>query len=252
MPKLLQKTYFMKLKTKINCYTIAGLLALFILVTILSMAGAFAAIDDFAFRVGQLISNPTILHIMQFIADFVGMWYVVLLFTLFLIAVPFTRHKYGFPLAVALGASRYLNIILKEAFSRPRPRYFVYAGSYSFPSGHSQGAATLYIGLAILLFDTIRRHKGFIALAVVYALLTLITGFQRVMIRVHYLGDVIAGFSIGIAIAIAAFMLLELVGSLTARFKRYKLIRYFHEIVFCKYKYPDPAAVLPNSPIINN
>jgi undecaprenyl-diphosphatase len=92
-----------------------------------------------------------------------------------------------------------LNGLLKLAFHRPRPELaYVHLDTYSFPSGHAAAAPAVYGVLAFLLAREVRR-LGRIACAAAYVALVCVIGFTRLYLEVHYLSDVLAGFSIGIA-----------------------------------------------------
>jgi membrane-associated phospholipid phosphatase len=93
-----------------------------------------------------------------------------------------------------------VTISLKEGLALPRPpaaarAVVVDSGSRGFPSGHAIGATVVYGG-SVLLFDRLRTPR---TAAVVTALVALVS-LSRVVIGVHYLGDVVAGVAVGVAI----------------------------------------------------
>lgn len=101
-------------------------------------------------------------------------------------------------LAIALGLllSQIAAHLAKDAIQRPRPTHeLVYAGGYSFPSTTS----VLGVGLLFLLLAVARSgpasRRSFTAVAGV--VLTLILGLSFIVLRVHYLTDVIAGWALG-------------------------------------------------------
>ncbi|WP_417580625.1 phosphatase PAP2 family protein [Pelagibacterium sp.] len=99
-----------------------------------------------------------------------------------------------------------LSDLLKEVFDRPRPEFSAVAGelSASFPSGHSMISAVTYLTLGALLarLTDLRREKVFFfGVAIV---LTALVGMSRVLLGVHYPSDVIAGWALGAAWALAA------------------------------------------------
>jgi len=107
--------------------------------------------------------------------------------------------KLGARLFVALVLSIYINTLIKDLVSLPRP--FVYAdianlrapGEFSFPSGHAQQAA-VFFGLLALHF----KKRWFTTVA---ALTVFLVGFSRVYLGAHFPSDVLAGWSLGAAIA---------------------------------------------------
>jgi len=92
-----------------------------------------------------------------------------------------------------------VTLALKYWLGLPRPpatvrRIAADPSSVGFPSGHAIAATTVYGGTLVAL-DRYRDPK---LLAATGALVALI-GLSRVVVGVHYLGDVLAGFAVGLA-----------------------------------------------------
>jgi membrane-associated phospholipid phosphatase len=90
-------------------------------------------------------------------------------------------------------------LALKAWFALPRPPAAAQAvatdpGSYGFPSGHAVAATVVYGGLLV----THRRRDARSVLPV--AALIALVALSRVVLGVHYLGDVIAGVAVGAAV----------------------------------------------------
>ena len=104
-----------------------------------------------------------------------------------------------------------LNNLLKLLFARPRPDLVyqaVQVFTSSFPSGHSGLSAITYLTIAALLAQTQSSFKiGFYFIAVA-ALLTILIGVSRVYLGVHYPSDVLGGWCIGAAWALACWAML--------------------------------------------
>ncbi|MGP6145821.1 phosphatase PAP2 family protein [Jeotgalibaca sp. A122] len=97
----------------------------------------------------------------------------------------------------------WLNPMLKNFFQRERPNEafrMVSENSYSFPSGHSFASAMIYpLTVYIMVRHTrLSQHKkvAYFLLAVV----VLSVGFSRIYLGVHYLSDVVGGFSLGFSL----------------------------------------------------
>ena len=100
--------------------------------------------------------------------------------------------------AVAGGAL--IGSLLKMAYARTRPElveHLVGTHSASFPSGHAMNSAVTYLTLAVLIARAeaspgVRRYLISAALA-----LTLLVGFSRLYLGVHWPTDVAAGWIVG-------------------------------------------------------
>jgi undecaprenyl-diphosphatase len=106
----------------------------------------------------------------------------------------------AFSLSVAGGML--LNVLLKGLFERARPTFdtpILTLTSYSFPSGHTMLATTLYGALCAFVLSQVRgwplRSLTIVAAASMIALV----GFSRIYLGAHYLTDVLAAMLEGLA-----------------------------------------------------
>jgi undecaprenyl-diphosphatase len=121
----------------------------------------------------------------------IGAWSVV-----FGVVLARLRERYWMlTLALAVGGGMVLNLVLKSAFERLRPRFedpVLFLDSYSFPSGHTAASVAFYGVLAAFLvsrFHDRRRRAACVAGAIgAMALVAL----SRVYLGAHYLTDVLA------------------------------------------------------------
>ena len=126
------------------------------------------------------------------------------LIALVVIGFLIVAHKYATSAFVAtsvLGGAL-LGNLLKSFFMRPRPdlvAHLVYVDTSSFPSGHAMNSAVVFLTLGSLLARTQERRALRIYLISVAILLTLVVGFSRVYLGVHWPSDVLAGWCIGAA-----------------------------------------------------
>lgn len=98
-------------------------------------------------------------------------------------------------LGLSVGGAMLLNLLLKSAFERVRPRFddpLLELGTYSFPSGHTAASVAFYGVLAAFLVsrtcDT-RRRAACVAVAIAAVALV---AFSRLYLGAHYLSDVLA------------------------------------------------------------
>lgn len=102
-----------------------------------------------------------------------------------------------------------LNRVLKSIFERSRPLHdhgLTVEGGWSFPSGHASGSMLVY-GLLAYIVVRNTRPVWHLPVALVGIALIVFVGSSRVLLQVHYLSDVLAGYASAaawIAICIAA------------------------------------------------
>src|SRR5262249_9396062 len=98
---------------------------------------------------------------------------------------------------------------------------YVHLDTYSFPSGHAAGSAGIF---AVLLYLVARHRRTLIRIgcAAAFVAVVAVVGVSRLYLEAHYLSDVLAGVSLGVAWAAACLFVYELRcgGSLTARLPR--------------------------------
>lgn len=97
---------------------------------------------------------------------------------------------------------------LKLGFNRPRPdlvAHIVETTSMSFPSGHAMLSAATYLTLGALIARTQERQRlrGYVLGAAI--VLTLLIGVSRIYLGVHWPTDVLAGWCLGAAWALACW-----------------------------------------------
>ncbi len=130
-------------------------------------------------------------------------------FCLLLFFIPKSRVTIALPVSVCVLASTALNLILKHLFVRERPDILrlINETSYSFPSGHAMINASLYMLLILLIFKFIRNIKKKLLLSSVCLLMIYAIGYSRVYLGVHFAGDVLGGYLLGMLTADIVYIL---------------------------------------------
>ncbi|WP_195988776.1 phosphatase PAP2 family protein [Clostridium sp. D53t1_180928_C8] len=133
--------------------------------------------------------------------------------------------KFGEYIAYSVLTSVLLNNAIKDIFKMKRPigeegirtLRSETATGYSFPSGHTQGAASFYSAMAIYI-----KKK---AMYIIATIIIMLIGFSRLYLGVHYPKDVIVGGILGVLTSLICYKLYN-------RFKNKMLLYVITFIVF--------------------
>jgi diacylglycerol kinase family enzyme/membrane-associated phospholipid phosphatase len=112
-------------------------------------------------------------------------------------------------IAVVVAVSRVATFVMKQSVARQRPDVPHQIGGFSFPSGHASGIAALTGVLIVLTVQSVHRRWLRRWLTVLWVLLAVLVGLDRIFLGAHYPSDVTAGWLLG---ALAAFALAPLFG----------------------------------------
>jgi membrane-associated phospholipid phosphatase len=100
----------------------------------------------------------------------------------------------------AIGGGGLLNEIAKHLFARPRPIFpgpVLVMRSYSFPSGHSMSSLITYGLLVYFAWLALKDRRVRLVLLGGLVVWIALIGFSRVILGVHFVGDVIGGWTLG-------------------------------------------------------
>ncbi|MBA7669345.1 hypothetical protein ES703_77475 [subsurface metagenome] len=116
----------------------------------------------------------------------------------------FSRQSIAIPIAVGYVVSVLVTSVLKYAFRRRRPAgewgaFYRKTDPHSFPSGHASRTITMTM---------IVMAGGWMLIAVALLLWTLSVGLSRIILGVHYLYDVLAGYLLGLGIGVGMWLLM--------------------------------------------
>jgi undecaprenyl-diphosphatase len=102
----------------------------------------------------------------------------------------------------AVAGSQLVVLVLKAWFDRPRPDVgsaVALPSSPSFPSGHATSGIACIGAFAVLAADRLPSRRGRIGLWVAVVALGFGIGLSRIVLDVHYVTDVLAGWCLGLA-----------------------------------------------------
>lgn len=125
-----------------------------------------------------------------------GYQYGVVPFDILLVLVLAWRRRMreGMFAGIAIIGSALLNLSTKQLFARDRPSLWASIApetTFSFPSGHAMGSATLAWVLLLLAWRT-RWRWPVVASVAAFAVMV---AFSRVYLGVHYPSDILAGWT---------------------------------------------------------
>ena len=182
--------------------TSAALVVFLVLAYAIEREGAVVAFDRaLAGALGMSMSTPLLwlLSWFTYLGDRNFLTGVAVLMTLFLLS----RRQWGLAVvcAVATGVGGALNWLLKHAFERVRPDHdhgYASVAGWSFPSGHSSAAMAVY-GMACYLLWRLAPPAWRLPGTALLAALIMAIGLSRILLQVHFVSDVLAGFAISLA-----------------------------------------------------
>lgn len=109
-------------------------------------------------------------------------------------------RTYALPFFIAVLGNSLTVAVVKESLQRARPpadfAYYLET-FFSFPSGHSAVAVTVYGFIAYALARMVRGKAAKALILGAAALFILLIGASRLYLGVHYLSDVLGGFAFG-------------------------------------------------------
>lgn len=186
------------------------LLSLFAFIVILLETGKIIRIENAVYMYISSYMNPIFTIIVKIITNLGGP-VIIAIICLVLCGLHQTRMKYGIPVVITVFSSFILNTILKYIFARQRPSVLrlINETSYSFPSGHSMINASLYTIIILLLLKNADKKGKRIIASISLVILFIIIGLSRIYLGVHYFGDVIAGWILGVFVAFAIYLVIK-------------------------------------------
>jgi undecaprenyl-diphosphatase len=217
------KSYFRKLPIRLIglLALFAGALFLFAYVAHEVLWEKEEAIDKSIFNyLGAHVIDNRLTGFMKTVTYFASATFLQIAYAcLFILYLALHNNKRAFEIA-AIGLGGFLvNYFMKLSFHRTRPLHPLTTPlqNFSFPSGHATSGFIFYGMLAYLIWKTDLPAVYKYVLALLLIFFSLLIGFSRIYLRLHYPSDVAAGFCIGFAWLLLCIYLMEKLKKKTGR-----------------------------------
>lgn len=148
----------------------------------------------------QGMESPWLTELM-FMFTWIGNTKQVIAIAIFTMVILYFILKHRMELwmfVITCGGSALLNVFLKTRFLRDRPTYhrLIEETGYSFPSGHSMAAFTLYCSIAFLLWKHMSNTLSRVLTILLSSFFIVAIGVSRIYLGVHFPSDVIGAYFI--------------------------------------------------------
>lgn len=175
---------------------ILSLTLLFIALIVLIKIDMISWFDEPIYHFITRNITPNITNIFKVITFFGSTIFIIILSVIcFLVFLIIKKKNCSFIVATVIIISTVLNNTIKLIIRRPRPEVLALAveNSFSFPSGHTMAAVSLY---GILLFIALKSNlskKIKTIISIPLFCLPILIGISRIYLGVHFASDVLGG-----------------------------------------------------------
>lgn len=196
---------------KSRIFTVAVLLAVFCVLTAFVYNSSFIQLETDIYSSIAKSINPEMTKLMIAITKLGSATALITAMVVFL-ALPSTRIKIGIPVVLTVAVTAVSNLILKVIVARPRPEILrlISETGYGFPSGHSMNNAAFYAALVLIVFAYSKNIRLRVVAVAFGMATTFLIGVSRIYLGVHSVGDVLAGWAMGVAVALCVDTLCKL------------------------------------------
>lgn len=184
-------------------YTIIPFLIVIALITSKILTKQELFIDKLAYNIlVETLRNPTLTIIMRYITKLSNTLFIILfsLILTLLFYYKWDKKKLAILIPTNLATIALINQILKLIIQRERPVGYriIEMSGYSFPSGHAMVSMAFYGLLIYIIYNLVKNKKVRNSLIILNIIIIILIGISRIYLGVHYLSDIITGYSISI------------------------------------------------------
>ena len=205
------RRFITKRNVFIGALLIAGLLLFISIYDSISENDGLAALDGPVRAWAATIQNPKLTILMQIITEISAPVSVSIIAIVGAIIWKLRKKEIWRPALVVGGVATamILSAVIKTLTQRERPSITdlvdaTGAISYSFPSGHTLGAATLLLIVGYFIFMTAPTAKRFFVISAAILIDIALVAISRIYLNYHWLTDVTA--SVGLAFIVLAIV----------------------------------------------
>lgn len=171
------------------CFIILSLLVFF-------HAGILDAFDTYCYNLVTMKMNDFFTN-MHHVFTFLGSTLFIIILTIFffILFLILKKKNYAFIVALVIILSTVMNNVVKLIIRRARPQVLqlVTEKSFSFPSGHTMAAVSLYGILLYLLIKSNVNKKIKIFLSIILGIIPVLVGISRIYLGAHFTSDIMGG-----------------------------------------------------------
>lgn len=169
----------------------------FIIIGQLVNQGWLAKFDQIIIQFVQSFETPFLTMMFRGFSH-IGSGYSVTLITLTLCLIFyffFHEKRKSILFALTMIITILLNEFIKSIYERPRPTIhrLMDISGYSFPSGHTMMAVSLYAMIVYILWPNLRKHTHRVILISMSFIIACMIALSRIYVGVHYPTDILGG-----------------------------------------------------------
>ncbi len=167
---------------------------LFILLVVLILTNKIVSFDNKVYSIVTSNMNDFLTKIYKIFTFLGSTKFIIGLCVVFLILfIIIKKNRYGYVITGCLVISTLVNNIIKWIIRRPRPEVLrlVTEKTFSFPSGHTMAAVSMY-GLLIYLINKTNINKVYkIIIDIILVIIPILVAISRIYLGAHFASDVI-------------------------------------------------------------